>query len=326
MATIKDVAKCAGVSVATVSRVINRRGYLSDAVIEKVHGAMTTLDYYPNEMARSLHRQKSYILGLIVPSVSHFFFGEIARHVEYHAHQNGYKVLICNSLQDRGKEREYIRMLRSSQVDGVIMGSHLQEIEDYVNLRLPVISLDRRLTPDTAYICCDNYQGGLLATRHLLDCGCRNLIHVSGCLDVDMLANRRTDAFLDACKEAGAAHRCYQLPDSAVIDLDYGGMIGEILRENPDCDGVFATSDVTAALFLQAARKQGRQVPDDLRIVGFDGSLIAALATPQITTVVQPVEEIARYAVDHLLRGIDGKVIPHQTILPVELQVRNSTV
>lgn len=325
MATIKDVAAKAGVSIATVSRVINQRGYLSEATKAAVHAAMKELDYYPNDLARSLHRQRSHILGVVVPSLAHPFFGEVTTHIEYYAYQHGYKLLVCNSLENQEKEQDYISMLKRSQVDGIIVGSHTQSMEDYQNIRLPLVSLDRQLGENIPYICCDNYSGGEIATRHLISRGCKKLLHICGNLEVDMLSNRRTNAFVDTCKAAGVEHRVCQIADSAVVNMQSDGDLPAIITANPDCDGIFATSDVSAAIALRVLEGLGRHVPMDVRVVGFDGSGISYLTTPQITTVAQPMEAIGRYAVECLLRQISGETVPNQMMLPVSLLERTST-
>lgn len=326
MATIKDVAQVAGVSVTTVSRVFNNRGYLSDEVRRKVAAAMKALQYQPNDLARSLHRQKSNIFGLIVPTVSHPFFGEIARRFEYYAYQGGYKVLLCNSLQNRDKEQDYIEMLKRSQVDGILMGSHLLDTGDYEGLSLPIISLDRQLGESIPSICCDNYQGGELATEHLLSLGCKNLLHISGNLQVRMLSNRRTDAFLKAASKAGVPYTHYELPDSSVADFNEQDFLLDILKRHPDADGIFATSDITAAALLALANSLGRRAPRDIKIVGFDGGLISTLTCPALTTLVQPVDAICSFAFDYLTRMMEGTPVPSKTVLPVTLAVRGSTI
>lgn len=315
----------AGVSVATVSRVFNNRGYLSAEVREKVGKAMKELNYQPNDLARSLHQQHSNILGLIVPSVSHPFFGEVTRRLEYYAYENGYKLMICNSLQNREKERDYIEMLKRSQVDGIVMGSHLLDTADYEDLELPLISLDRKLGDTIPYICCDNYQSGELATRHLISLGCKKLVHISGSLEVKMLSNRRTDAFFAVCREMGISGRTYELPDSAVTDFEEEAFLQQVLHENPDCDGVFATSDVTAAVTMALAQKMGKRVPQDLKLVGFDDILVASVTSPKLTTIQQPIDAICRYCVEYLMRMMKQEAVPSQTILPVTLVVRGST-
>ncbi|MDR1467842.1 MAG: LacI family DNA-binding transcriptional regulator [Spirochaetaceae bacterium] len=324
MPTIKDVAEKAGVSIATVSRVFNNRGYLSDAVKQKVAGAMEALDYHPNELARSLQKRKSWLIGLIVPSVAHPFFGEVARYVEEAACEKGYKVLLCNSLRESEKEREYIKMLKRSQVDGIIMGSHSLDTADYPGLRLPVVSLDRELSPAVPYVCCDNWQGGELAARLLIGKGCRELVHISGSLAVPMLSNRRTDAFVAACTEAGVALHCYELPDEAIVDFDVEAEIRRILASHPHCDGVFATSDLTAAAVMGIAAKTGKKIPEDIKVIGFDRVLTGRFLNPPLTTIRQPVKEISRYAVEFLVRMMNGEQVPSKTILPVELLERES--
>ena len=325
MATIKDVAKLSGVSIATVSRVLNNRGYLSDNVKQKVSASMKELNYRPNELARSLNRQKSNILGLIVPAVSHPFFGDLTRKFETHAHSRGYKLLICNSLQDTKKEREYIDMLKRSQVDAIMMGSHLLDIEDYVGLDLPLCSLDRQLGNSIPYICCDNHQGGVLATRHLIDRGCKKLLHICGCLEVDMLSNLRTDAFISICKQTNTPYVICELPGSSVADFEEEDIIRSILENNSDCDGVFATSDLAAAMVISIALSMGREVPKDLRVIGFDGGIISEFTYPKLSSIKQPVDAIARYALECLTRQMDGEAVPTQTILPVTLVARGST-
>lgn len=325
MATIKDVAKHAGVSVATVSRVINNRGYLGEEMRKRVNDSMKILNYTPNDLARSLHRQKSNVMGLIVPTVSHPFFGEVTRRIEYHAYEKGYKLMICNSLSDREKERDYIDMLKRSQVDGIVMGSHLLNTEDYENLMLPIVSLDRRLGDSIPYICCDNSQGGSLATKHLIEMGCKNLLHISGSLEIKMLSNLRTDKFIEECEKSGVAYKTYELPDSSVTDFQEEDLIYQMIKENPDCDGVFATSDVIGASVIAAAGRLGRRVPEEIRVVGFDGNIISQLTAPKLTTILQPVDAICEYAVDYLIRMMENQPVPTKTILPVTLLKRGST-
>lgn len=325
MVTIKDVALKAGVSVASVSRVMNQRGYLSDEIKTAVYQAMKDLDYYPNDLARSLYNQSSHILGVIVPSLDHPFFGEITTHIECFAHQKGYRILVCNSLENKEKEIEYITMLKRSQVDGIVMGSHTQSLDDYRNINLPLITLDRQLSDNIPYVCCDNYSGGEIATRHLIECGCKKLLHISGNLSVDMLSNLRTNAFIDTCEKYKVAYKVCELADYAIIDFRNDRDLSAIIRQNPDCDGLFATSDISAAIAIRVLGSMGRRVPDDVKVVGFDGISTSVLMNPQITTIQQPIEAICRYAVDVLVKKIFGETVPNQMTLPVNLVKRAST-
>jgi LacI family sucrose operon transcriptional repressor len=325
MPTIKDVARTANVAVGTVSRVMNNRGYLSEDIKLRVTAAIKELNYQPNDLARSLQKQKSCLLGLIVPSVAHPFFGEITQYIEAYAHDRGYKVLICNSLHDKDKEWEYITMLKRSKVDGIIMGSHVLDDGDYRGLHLPLISLDRQVDPDIPFICCDNYRGGSIATRHLIEKGCRNLIHISGSLSVPMFSNKRTDAFVDACKAAGIAFQCFELPDTSIVKFNEESLLQDILKKETDCDGIFTTSDINAAFIIGIAAKLGKRIPQDIKVLGFDDNIIASLLNPRLSTIHQPKDAISRYAVEYLIAMIEGKDVPTQTILPVQLVKRDST-
>ncbi len=173
MATIKDVAERVGVTVTTVSRVLNNRGYISEATRQKVYEVMKELDYQPNEIARSLFRKKSNIIGIIIPTVSHPFFSELSNYIEYYAYNSGYKVILCNSHLDRTKEKEYVDMIRRHKVDGIIMGSHTLEIDEYINLNLPIVTFDRCIDESIPYVSSDNYGGGKLATNLLIEKGCK---------------------------------------------------------------------------------------------------------------------------------------------------------
>lgn len=325
MATIKDVAQLAGVSVTTVSRVINDRGYLSDKVKKQVQDAMQALDYYPNDLARALNHQKSYSFGLIIPTVAHPFFGEIALAMETYAYTQGYKITLCNSCHDIEKERDYIAMLRRNQVDGIIMGSHLIDVQDYIGHHLPLVTLDREISSAIPYVSCDNYVGGELAARHLIESGCRNLVHMCGNLKVPMLSNQRTDALKKVCKENGIHYAIYEAGGSFVDEDQECQWISQILKENPDCDGIFATSDPTASRVIQTAALMGKDVPQDLKVVGFDGSKVFKYFSPSLTTIKQPVEMISKYAIQYLIDQINGETVPSKTILPVELYKGGST-
>ncbi|GHT59328.1 LacI family transcriptional regulator [Spirochaetia bacterium] len=326
MNTIRDVAKEANVSVATVSRVINNRGYLSAEIKQRVADAMQALDYHPNELARSLLSQKSHIIGLIVPSARNPFYGEIIYHVEGYAYEQGYKVLICNSLQDRDKEREYIEMLKRSQVDGIIMGSHVADTADYTGLNLPVISLDRQLGPGIPYVCCDNYQGGVLAVRHLIAKGCRNLLHFCDGLGIQMIANKRTEAFFDVCRTTNIPYTYVELPDSTVVNFREQELIRSTLETHPEVDGIFASNDVTATAVIGIAAGMGRKIGRDLKVIGFDGSFLPALMRPRLSTIRQSVDALGRYAVEYLIRMMSNEPVPTQTVLPVVLQEEESTL
>lgn len=323
MSTIKDVAQLAGVAVTTVSRVLNNRGYISKETRKKVEDAMKKLNYEPNEVARSLYRKKSNIIGLIIPDVSHPFFAKLANYVEYCAYENGYKVLLCNSYKDKTKEKDYINMLKRNQVDGIIMGSHTLETSEYSKQKLPIITFDRNISENIPFITSDNYKGGFLATNLLIKKGCKKLAHISGPLELNTPANKRYVAFMDVVKENNAE---YVIKQTKLDTFEnYVKLVKKMFEEHPDIDGIFASSDMIAASIIQVASSIGKEITKDLKIVGYDDTDIASLIVPQITTIRQPLRQMGEMAVKLLIDEINGEDVKIENVLPIELVERKTT-
>ena len=325
MPTIKDVAKRAGVSVTTVSRVLNNRGYISDATRKKVYTAMEELDYQPNEVARSLFRKKSNIIGLIVPTVAHPFFGELTSHLETCAYSYGYKMLICNSQLDASKEQEYIWMLRRNQVDGIIMASHTLEVEEYKKLDLPVVAFDRFISNKIPYVTSDNYQGGKLAVELLLERGCTKIAHMCGSLDLDMLANQRHRAFMNVADEKKISYFTVETDVNVFEVAKYEELLTDLLIQEPDIDGLFLNSDIMAIAAMKVCSKLGKRVPQDMKIIGYDDVSIASLVFPQITTIRQPLAEMSELSVKLIDDLVNKRPVAVENCLPVELIERGTT-
>lgn len=324
MATIRDVAEKAGVTVTTVSRVLNNRGYISEKTRKKVYEAMKELNYQPNELARSLYRRKSYLIGLLIPSVSHPFFAELTNYIEYYAYQNNYKILLCNSLQDVEKEKGYIDMLKRHQVDGIIIGSHTLKTEQYLNVNLPIVAIDRYFSEKIPYVASDNYNGGVLATKLLIQKGCRKIAHISGPLILNTPANNRYKAFMDVVKEYNVENVVVETKIN-VFDIDeHRKLIFKLFTDHPDIDGIFASGDFIAATIINASREIGKEVPKDLKVVGYDDISIAKMIIPPLTTIRQPIEEMAKKTIEIILDQIDGKEVSIENILPITLIERES--
>jgi len=325
MPTIKDVAERAGVSVTTVSRVLNNRGYISEATRKKVYKAMEELDYQPNEVARSLFRKRSNIIGLIIPTVAHPFFAELTAYVETYAYSRGYKVLVCNSQLDASKEQEYIWMLRRNQVDGIIMASHTLEVEEYKKLSLPVVTFERFISNRIPYVTSDNYQGGKLAVELLLARGCKKIAHMCGSLHLDMLANQRHRAFVDVAEQRNVPYFTVET-DINVFEMDkYEQLLADLMRQHPDIDGLFLNSDIMAIAAVKVCRKLGKRIPEDVKIVGYDDVAIASLVSPQITSIRQPLAEMSKLSVELIENMVEGKQVKVENCLPVELVERETT-
>ncbi len=324
MATIKDVAQKAGITVTTVSRVLNNRGYISESTRQKVYQAMAELDYQPNEIARSLFRKKSNLIGLIIPTVAHPFFGELTSYIEYYAYESGYKVLLCNSHLDRTKEKEYADMLKRHKVDGIIMGTHTLEIDEYLNLNLPMVTFDRQITHRIPYISSDNFEGGKIATDLLIRKGCKKLAHIAGNLNLNLLANKRYEAFIFEAINHQVDYTTVQTNLDVFDFAQYERLIYNLFKEHPDIDGVF-TSDMKAIHVIQACRLFNKQIPADIKIVGYDDIKMASLVNPQLTTIQQPIEAMSKLAIELIIKQINGEVAPAENILPVTLMERETT-
>ncbi|MDU4882387.1 LacI family DNA-binding transcriptional regulator [uncultured Clostridium sp.] len=325
MATIVDVAKLAGVTPTTVSRVINNRGYISEKTKNKVHEAMEQLGYQPNEIARSLTKQKSNTIGVIVPHISHPYFAKLISNLENEAAKSGYKIILCNSKEKAEKEKQYLDMCKSNRVAGIILCSGNVESNKINTGNIPIVLLEKNFEDGKLGIQCDNYQGGKLATEHLIDCGCKRLLHFSGVIDEEMPADNREKAFIDICNENNIEFFIRKYDIDTYNEMNYYGYIKETLKEIENIDGIFSSSDLIAAQVIQVCNELNIRIPQDIKLIGFDDVEIAKLTTPTITTIHQPIKEMAKLAIELVDSKYKNIEVNEQTILPIELVVRNST-
>ena len=299
--TLADVARVAGVSVTTVSRVLNDRGYLSQDTRDRVAAAIAELNYRPNQVARALHGKSTHSIGLIVPTVGLPFFGELAEYVEDALAEHDYRILICNSMGKADRERDYLDLLVSHRVDGIISGAHNENITEYSTVHMPLVTVDRDLSPAIPNIRCDNEKGGRLATQHLLDRGAR---HPALLTSRSGPHNLREAGYRTVLAEAGI--------EPVVLTVDFhtpeherADLITERLNTMAESvDSVFATDDLSAAAVLEWAAASGRRVPEDFKVIGFDGTAAVHRALPGLSTIRQPIEELAHDAVALLLEQV----------------------
>ncbi|SDY23264.1 LacI family transcriptional regulator, sucrose operon repressor [Evansella caseinilytica] len=324
MANIKDVAKRAGVSVTTVSRVINNRGYIGKETRKKVEKAMAEIDYSPNQIARALQRSQSFLIGVVVPDSGHPFFAELIKNIELFAYNNNYKLLICNSLDEAKKEAKYISMLRENRVDGIIMCSQTLDVEEYKKVQLPIVSFDRILSNNIPYVSSDNFNGGTIATEHLIKSGCKRLLHISGPLNLEMLSNRRADAFKLTCMKYDIPHAIIEgeFSKQAFTTYPEDFVKNNLGDELLNYDGVFCSNDILAYALYMYAQKMKINVPQQLKIVGYDyTSFTRILQTPKLTTIQQPADQIGKELCSALIKMIENKdsEVINNTIVDVAL-------
>lgn len=314
---LEDVAAAAGVSKTTVSRVLNHRGYLSEKTIAKVQKAMQELDYRPNIIARQLYKQRTDLVGMIFPTVDNPFFSQLEAEMERQLYRNGYKVLIGNSQNDPAKEENYLQQLLTHQVDGLIVGTQNRGLIGYQHANLPVVAIDQVVGKNIPVVSSDNYQGGLLATQRLLDDGCRHIIHTNGPLGLDTPTQKRREAYEHLMTKNNLPAITYHL-DFNISTIDKERVFRRIFEEHPEVDGIFAANDTDASTIINLASEYGKRIPEDLKIVGYDGSNITRLLLPGLTTIQQPIDEMADLAVQLLQARINGQNVK-SVVLPVTI-------
>lgn len=241
--TLADVAELAGVSLTTVSRVLNNRGYLSDKTKKNVADAIEMLGYRPNSLARALHGMRTQTVGLIVPAVSLPFFGELAVEVENALADAGYRILICNSMGRADREREYLSLLVGNRVDGIISGAHNEGLGEYDTIRMPLVTIDRELSPSIPNVRCANEEAGAMATRALIEGGCHHPLLLTSRSGP---RNLREAGYRAEVERAGLTPRVVTVPFDTPTPQRFA-MVRDALdeaRATAPVDGVFATDDL----------------------------------------------------------------------------------
>jgi LacI family transcriptional regulator len=330
MPTIKDVARAAGVSITTVSHVINDTRFVSDELRARVLAAMEELDYRPNILARSLRRGETKTIGLVVPDNSNPFFAEMARTVEDLGFAAGYSVILCNSDDNLAKEAAYIDVLITKQVDGVVFiasGSSQEHLAELSQQGIPYVVVDREIDGSLAdVILVNNELGGYVATRHLIELGHRRIACITGPSQLTPSADR-----VRGYRRAVREFRIVE-DEELVVPGDFRAQGGEaalegLLQVSPPPSAVFACNDMMAIGVLRAARNVGLRVPGDLSVVGFDDIPLASAVSPALTTVAQPTTELARHSVRLLLARMQNSQEDQPTqriVLDPKLMVRDS--
>lgn len=328
-ATIRDVARRAGVSVATVSRVVNRTAHsIRPATRRRVLAAVKALGYHPNVIAQSLKQRASRTVALIVPDISNPFFPAIARGIEDAARQRGYAVLLCNTYEDLDRESTYLQLLRKRWVDGMIfatVGSNTRHLRALRREGLPVVLVARDvdgIAIDAVLV--DNFRGAFDATNHLIRLGHRSIAHIAGPASLRVAQERRR-GYQRGLSDAGVR------PDEALIaegDFTAGGgraAIDMLLSRGQPFSGVVAANDLMAIGAMEALRAAGRRVPDEVAVVGFDDITFASLVSPALTTVAQPKYRMGQIAMERLLELMAGESpAGRRIVLEPRLIVRES--
>ncbi|SFJ64137.1 transcriptional regulator, LacI family [Halobacillus dabanensis] len=329
MATIEDVAKLAGLSRTTVSRVINNQPYVTDEKRQRIIQAMNDLGYVPNSSARRLRSQRTETIAVLLPRLTNPFFGNLIEAIEEKASEWGYQVIVCQTHDSKKKEMDYLQLLKTKQVDGMIMASLVNEWKDVEpNLESgPIVFCNEYMDESCIpMIHMDHKQAAYEATSHLLNEGCRQIAYVSGGPE-SHLSRKRKEGFIEAIEQHGLSFQ-EELAIDWAMDVNDGQKVFRLLKnELPHVDGVFTGSDEVAAGLIYEASSSDWNIPEDLAVVGFDNQMLSLLMVPSVTTIEQPVKQMADKTVDVLIQQLlhPGALAPKRYIYPHQLLIRNST-
>ena len=330
--TIKDIANEAGVSATTVSRVLNNKPDVSDQTKQRIEQVIDELNYNPNGIARGLVLNKTHTLGLVIPDISNPFFPEVAKGIEDKAKKLGYSVIFCNTDNHNQGEKEAIELMKSKQVDGMIVSlaineQNKQELAELAEENFPIIQIDRKI-PKSGFpaVVIDNQTAAYQAVSHLINLGHEKIAHISGDLAVKT-AQDRLAGFKEAIKSARI-----DLLEKWIKTGDYSRDSGyqqmkDLLNLDDQPTAVFIANDLMALGAYEAIFEAGLKIPEDISIVGYDDIEVASVIRPSLTTISQPEYQLGVTAAELLINSIenDEGLVQEDQILSAELVKRDSS-
>ena len=331
--SIKEIAKLSGVSVATVSRVINNNGRFSEQTRKKVQAVIEATNYETNAVAKSLRMKKSNTVGILIPDIRNAFFSTLVQKLERYLFEQGYSTIICNTGRSEEKEAAYLAILNSKMIDGLIVISGQTPFSlKKLTRAIPVVCIDRKPKAGEGLhvVHSDNHQGGVMATETLLAGGSKNLLLLTG--DPMLSASKhRRQGFVDTLKKHGFEKTQFtQIEITSNAKQSQTELAKEKLLEKAEAgvrfDGVFALNDRLALGAIEAAYALDMQIPQDVQIVGFDDDPISRYCSPKLSTVKQNTDELAQKAGVALLKLMAGERLEEtQHIVCVEWIQRETT-
>lgn len=318
MAGIRDVAKEAGVGIGTVSRYLNKSGYVSEKSRLKIQDAIQKLDYQPNELARNLFHNRSGIIGVIVPDLEHPFFSKLSKYIEINLYEHGYKTMICNTVGISNREKEYLSMLERNIVDGIIVAAHTLHSEYYLKINKPILAMDKDFKGQIPLVHSDHKKGGRLAAEAIIQAGCKNVLQFSTAAKVITPSNQRHIEFKKICELNNIKVTTIETNWNHLSHQYFRNYMEDEMKKHPDIDAVF-TADIPAIACMNVLKKTGKRIPEDVKIIGYDGLDEIYMTDPPLTSVKQNIEQLAECCVDTILKIIEGKDFEKLQVIDVEL-------
>ncbi|WP_423798087.1 LacI family DNA-binding transcriptional regulator [Neobacillus sp. SAB-20_R2A] len=322
MATIRDVAKKAGVSVATVSRALNDKGYVHEDTRKLINKAIQELNYKPNEVARSLYKKKSRLIGLLLPDIRNPFFPELARGVEDTMQEHGFRLIIGNADENPAKELDYIHTFKQNNVIGLIAATNQTETSYYESLGFPVVFLDRTSNQHPS-VYADGLTGGKMAAKEIIRRGSKRITLLKGPMELKTAQDRFKGAIDELCN----SNVSFNVMTTASFTFDDAEKTArELFDKFPGTDGVIAGNDLGAAAILHEALRRGISIPGELQIIGYDDIPLSSLLFPPLSTIRQPAYDMGKEAAKLLIAIISNELIEQKNIqLPVTFIDRQTT-
>ena len=312
-ATMKDVAKEAGVSLGTVSKVFNGIP-VGDSYRQRVEKAAKKLNYQVNIYARGLRANKTSTVALILPSIKHPFFAALADEITATLMRRGYKTMLMITNYDPEAEEKCISMVRQNKADGMIALTYNPDLQ--VDESLNYVSLDRSMGDRIPCVASDNFAGGGLAAEKLLELGCKKLLFLRIGTEVAGEADKRGVGFVSYCQMRGVEYETMILNDSDTEEPFYRFLEQHFAPGKADFDGIFCNTDLLACRIVEKLRSIGSRVPEEVQVIGFDGVVNYTTGRPYCSTIVQPLEKLAEAAVGLLLND-DYSKLSARMYLPV---------
>lgn len=322
MVTIRDVAKAAGVSVATVSRVLNETGYVHEDTRNTVNEMIKQLNYSPNEVARSLYTKKSRLIGLLLPDITNPFFPLLARGVEDEMRLHDYRLIFGNTDEDAEKEQDYIQTFQQNNVIGLISMTNTLSKKVYQDLSIPVVFLDRTSSGYPS-VFADGKEGGKLAAMEMVKRGSKRITLIKGPGHLQTAVDRFQGA-LEVLSTSDI--NFYVMSTTSFSFKDAETWAKDLFEKYPDSDGVIASNDIVATAVIHEALRIGKKIPEEVQVIGFDDVPHSSLLFPPLSTIRQPAYEMGKEAAQLLIKLMKNEKLQKKNIqLPVTFINRDTT-
>ena len=319
--TMADVAREAGVALGTVSKVVNGQP-VGDQYREKVEQAIERLGYQYNTSGRALRTDRTNTIALIIPNTINPYFALLVHHINIALEKRDYRMLLCFTEYDRNREVEFIQLARQNRVDGIIALTYNPELT--IPDDVPFVTIDRFFSVSVPCVAADNFGGGWMAARKLYELGCRHLAFMRIGSVLTNEPSKRKNGFVSACVELGIPFEVLALEDGTPMSRFRDFLIDHIHDGQLDFDGIFVGTDMLAWQIIGMLRQQHIRVPEDVQVIGFDGIRMFGDQEPVVSTIVQPVQEIAETCVNTVLSKHLSNV-PSLICLPVKYAFGGTT-